>query len=202
MFEPYSLHKYLYCEGSPVGNWDPSGELTLLEVSSIIAITAIVLENALHVYASFLGAWQETITWTGHVICFTISMPSPLPFAPAIGIHSAYFISESVNGKVGRGKYLIIVAGVTVSFPYLFVGVSFFDTQLETPGMLGPNPGVLVGLVSWISVTLVLIKGGAGNIVQMGFGRTKRGKEVGTAEGPIDIAGDVMGGISFKLSGN
>jgi len=29
VFEPYSLHKYLYCEGNPVGRWDPSGKFGL-----------------------------------------------------------------------------------------------------------------------------------------------------------------------------
>jgi len=53
MFEPMSLHKYLYCHGSPVNNWDPSGkDKTLLGTVARIGIGMILVSrvytNAFH----------------------------------------------------------------------------------------------------------------------------------------------------------
>lgn len=41
-FEPITLHRYLYANGNPVGNIDPSGERTLVQLMAVVTIGAIV----------------------------------------------------------------------------------------------------------------------------------------------------------------
>ncbi len=52
-FEPASLHKYLYCEGNPVGKWDPSGRLTLLEIGTTLSMR-ICLTNVIMIKSILL----------------------------------------------------------------------------------------------------------------------------------------------------
>jgi len=195
VFEPISLHKYLYCEGNPINNWDPSGyALTLVEVTAGIAIETILLSSIVQATLLIKKSWQEEIEWNGQVVSFTLGSLA------GIGIHHAYFISESVDGEVGRGIYLIIVFGITIGVPYVYAGSSWFDATLVTPGIFGPKPWTLIGFVTWLSATAVYGGfGGGSNITIMGFGKTKRGEEFGSTEGAWDIGIDIMGGFSFKL---
>ena len=59
VFEPLSLHKYLYCECNPVNSWDPSGEFTLIEFG-----------NVLMMQISLLKTWVvSAILHSGYVAC-------------------------------------------------------------------------------------------------------------------------------------
>jgi len=64
-FEPASLHKYLYCEGNPVNDWDPSGEMDIaLGTTGItinISISKILIYSSAIILGTAVGTLIETL---------------------------------------------------------------------------------------------------------------------------------------------
>ncbi len=54
--DPLSLHKYLYCHANPINNNDPSGNMTIQEVSVTITIIAVTMAE-LHMVAH--SGWRQ-----------------------------------------------------------------------------------------------------------------------------------------------
>jgi RHS repeat-associated protein len=70
VFDPVSLHRYLYANADPVDNWDPSGRLTLPEISvtlnviSLVSLAASFVAN-LAGYKKAAGVLQIVSIFTG-----------------------------------------------------------------------------------------------------------------------------------------
>ena len=196
VFEPSSLHKYLYCEGNPVNRWDPSGRMHLalqiaITVGVGLLITAILYATFGHLL-SWLGGAKEPTTWKGWVNI------SSFGIFGTYGCFSAKFegTHESIKPRHGIGFYLVFVFGISWGLPYNFSTAQ--NVTLESPGLWGANPGVLSGPVYWISTSFALnrndYKGWASTIFSMGMG-TSPGQP-GRVKG-IDIGQEAMGGWSF-----
>ena len=198
-FEPASLHKYLYCEGNPVGNWDPSGEdtYTLFETTAKIGLRIILYSipyvSATHLI-SFLTGKKEPIKWNGWMLVITVSPRHihwgfGLILAGLTGIHEGACVSRS---------YIIVMSGIALG-PY-DVNASVQPVSLKTPGLFGLNSFTLLGPVTWMSLSGTVGYHGLG--VGITGGNFFMGMGVGFTPRPRIIFGrdvglDIMGGFSF-----
>lgn len=196
-FEPASLHKYLYCEGGPVGRWDPSGVfhmsttmMVALTFGIAMILTNIVFTPATHLISYFLLR-KEPAKWTGwqEITTFGKFWVFGLITASFTGSHS------KVEPKYGSGRYIIILSGLGIGSPFNHSLAR--NVELETPGMFGADPWSLFGPVIWASGALSWGKGYAYTMQSMGFGVTPAIKE-GEIEG-YDLGAEIMGGWSFKI---
>ena len=157
IFEPASLHKYLYCEGNPVNGWDPSGNIfrlsleTALTIGIAFMITAI-LYGTCSCLLSWLGDVTETTKWEGWIDIETFGILG------SYGCFSARFdgTHKHVEPKRGTGFYFVLVFGVGWGLPYNFSTAQ--GVKLESPGLWGANPGVLRGPVYWLSTSFSINK--------------------------------------------
>jgi RHS repeat-associated protein len=200
IFDPMSLHKYLYAHASPVMNIDPSGQSVSL-VGVMVAVTIIgILASVL--YARLFHSLSRASTpveWSGIIMILTYS---PSPVGPAGGGLLIELESECHFGKKGVGKYLVVMAGLTFSASVPgFPSFSVTSITLETPGMFGPNPWVLGGLVTFISASVVVgpVGWSWGGALIMGMGRGEFKWQGNYAFGFTDIGLDVMVGVAAPI---
>jgi len=185
-FEPVSLHKYLYCEGNPVGRWDPSGHMAngaLTFVGVVLTIIIIgILASIIQARIPFTG---ESVKWSGYISNIAFGQWAEIAVAGTLMRSEA-----NGEGRSGAGIYLILLGGIT-PLP-LPVSGSLGKINVETPGRLGANPWTLVGGVGYVSAT-------AGPLsiqpyFRMGFGKDFSGgpylfKSIGlNAEGASGIS--------------
>ena len=121
VFEPASLHKYLYCGADPVGNWDPSGNETAMSLSAKLAWSVIIF-STLFLINSIANYFEsgEGVDWQDYFLGLGLAV---------VGGASAYHITLLQSAKImlaaniimgavlGCGEYLssseeIIVYGI------------------------------------------------------------------------------------------
>jgi hypothetical protein len=129
MFEPGSLHKYLYCESGPVGRWDPSGYstyTTLLYTAFTICIIGI-LSSISSVIIAGLQDWSTKTIWHG-----SIDWSTTVGQIFGIGFFLSHFAGSSeIEPQNSFGRYLTIISGLTIAkLPF---GIGYGDYDLETP---------------------------------------------------------------------
>ena len=198
MFEPASLHKYLYCAGNPVGNWDPSGEKlsSLVEFSLAMSISSVIL-STIYISANKLLNWlspkKEPVIWTGRMIIVSYSPGGIInPTGWAVILTG---LTGSHNGKELNWAYLIVLFGLTLAITDWNGSYPLGGIELETPGLLGLNYRVLCGPSAWASIAGAFVWGQSKTNFWMGLGH---------AYFPMaDIIGletgiDVMYGYSFS----
>ena len=151
VFEPLSLHKYLYCEGNPVNCWDPSGEIKLFEVifSNTIkgwlytAIMAVTISGSVWIASGF----DDPVKWTGGVVIITFpSINLMVGLAWLYGTHDK-------NSKLA--KPVIICEYRSKQWLYKEYR-STFSVQLPA---IAYSPEIL-GAQSWVFAGIII--GGAG----------------------------------------
>ena len=195
MFEPASLHKYLYCEGNPVSSWDPSGFWTVTSIVESVMVMSLITALS-YVWVSnitnTLHRFMHPATWEGWVTAVTFGEGA------GVGVFIAYFsgMHPEVEPKNGWGHYLILMTGLTIGMPW---NSSWSTTTLEGPGYKGANPLTLVGPASWASASLSFGGGGTLTHMTMGMAKTKLSKVPSVIVG-WDIGADLMAGLSFPLS--
>ncbi|MBI3249129.1 MAG: VCBS repeat-containing protein [Deltaproteobacteria bacterium] len=78
VFDPVSLHRYLYANGNPVDVWDPSG-LVSVEFLAVIAILAFVAAFTLIPSVPHLGRSREVVTKAGLSVSIRRDIVDNLP---------------------------------------------------------------------------------------------------------------------------
>ncbi|MEJ2628690.1 MAG: RHS repeat-associated core domain-containing protein, partial [bacterium] len=179
MFEPYSLHKYLYCYNEPVNNIDPSGLLlgrpaTCMEVTIAIAATFALLSgvwvNATHLLSNLLG-YKEPVIWKGSMTVVTFG-------AVWGGGAIIAYLEGSYKNESLQGLYIVLLFGFTILADY-FVNASYSSNlYLETPGLFGLHAWVLTGPSSYSAGSYTLnfngyhVVGVSVSVTNMGMGYT------------------------------
>jgi len=210
MFEPASLHKYLYCAGNPVGNWDPSGEFNLYSTSGgLIALGTLMFAMTLLAEVSLVGwgylmDWlidaSIPVEWTGSfkIGGISIGLPNPYTGNPNIVSAGINYIHAHLEGsrktskgiEYGMGNYIIIVFGPSIGGLF---SSSEASGKVNTPGLLGTNPKILTGSVVWSSVSYVTESINSGSTTfYMGFGYGTVSNEFG-----YNIGISLIEGVSF-----
>jgi len=89
IYDPASLHKYLYAQNDPVDNTDPSGQFTLVQLTIVIALTAIV------VYVAFQG-YKKVVKPVGRQLAAT-----PMNSTQVDAAVAALRPYQDLNPKIG-----------------------------------------------------------------------------------------------------
>ena len=147
MFEPASLHKYLYCGADPVGNWDPSGEFPVKLIGyGLIAMTILIMFARMPNIIGSVLSWikkKEKITWEGVYGVATMGKYAGVGALIAL-LHTV------IEGKQVNEQYFILMIGFAYSLVPLNYSLS--PVKLEVPGIYGPNPAHLKGPCTWASI--------------------------------------------------
>jgi len=191
VFEPASLHKYLYCGADPVNSWDPSGEFKGLFLGAVAAIMIISILAHYITFRLSVPMGNKPYIWDGHIIVISYGKHV------GIGLIVGYFETKYGNAKLGDGSYLIVMSGVTESITSA-VG-TLTTASLETPEMVGPVPYALLGGVGWVSAAIQQSGGGFSvtPYFKMGLGK-ERGKSFSFVLG-YGTGVDAMSGISLPF---
>lgn len=115
--DPLSLHKYLYCSGNPVNNFDPSGHETLPTLLTTFGIKAIMFRA---VIGSAVGVWDANFRgysqWQGLAWGAVGGAVGPLiPWQIGVTL-TAYGIGEALedgdyDAALFRGAVAVVGAG-------------------------------------------------------------------------------------------
>ena len=149
--DPQSLHKYLYTHANPVNGIDPSGEFTLPELTTVIAITAIMVNIGVTVYNGVRNnlsakaiAWQVVQNIAAFIAIVGVFACSGL-IAVAAG---ATLALASIVGMVNLVRSWPkmdttdrIVAGVTILTFLAFAGAVRAGTVPKLPPRGSFRPG-------------------------------------------------------------
>jgi len=194
-FEPASLHKYLYCEGNPVGNWDPSGKLnikSLVEFSVALSVANLIL-TSIYVGArkllNWLGEKREPVEWKGNMIIITFSPLTPFTWGLIIAS-----LDGTHNNETTGSINVIVMFGLSLSITRWNGSIPIGGVSLESPGLLGLMTQVLIGPVIWKSVAGAIGIGISKSNFWMGFAK---GNCVSPFVVGIETGGEVMNGFSF-----
>jgi RHS repeat-associated protein len=196
IYDPVSLHKYLYANVNPVMNSDPSGMLTLFEVSFVVGLI-VVLTATFHsivILGSHLGS-QRLIDWNGYVNTTAVDVVLAAGFLIGV-VESQCVLTKDNEYKRGTGVFEYQMYGLSASFPDLSSTIG--SISLVTPGFLGPDPILLSGLVTWWSATLAAGTGLSYTAFLMGLGSGKFGWLPSTVVG-YDFGIDIMSGLGLAL---
>jgi len=151
-YAPITLHKYLYAGDDPINKIDPSGEFSIGEAMTTVAIVGILASISYAVPSHILGIVrnQMPVEWTGGLMYGGGGANK----WGALGM-TAYLKSKCIQGKQGEGLYLIAVAGLMLTPPKLptLPSEAIAEISLTTPGSWGTRPSSLAGPVTWISLT-------------------------------------------------
>ncbi|MFX0140411.1 MAG: RHS repeat-associated core domain-containing protein [Candidatus Hodarchaeota archaeon] len=195
MFEPLSLHKYLYCEGNPVDNLDPSGQITLTQVVvSLIIVSA--LWTIIGWSLSFLKGYDIPATWTGSLFFHSFSI-APYLAGPVFGFGFAILTGTHPNRKPNntKGLYFMFGWGFGVGSPINWGYAP--NVEIESPGLFAASGWVLIGYFGWGSLSwahLYPTYSGAANAFIMGLGvSTSIGSWYGWDVGAEGISGFSIG---------
>jgi hypothetical protein len=207
MFEPGSLHKYLYCEGNAINYIDPNGhERTYLSMISAVGIAAVLISivytNAFHLLST-LTEYSKPIEWSGNMIYISYSSDV---FGWGLGIILTGLTGKQ-EGKPSRSEsFIILMAGIAIApfsyWPYEIFKINWSiplgGIKIETPGLIGLKPISLCGPVSWLSASFVLGIGKSATNFYMGMGKSYFPKPKWLVG--IDVGTEAMGGLSFPCS--
>jgi RHS repeat-associated protein len=199
MFEPGSLHKYLYCESGPVGRWDPSGNVSasLVFTFSIVLFIGLFLHmfGSLKIINKFyeLGYGTE---WKGFTSVITFGKNLGIGFI----VSALTGTNKKNNPKWGWGLYLTIMGGITLNpFSWLWATGGYGNISFDSPGLLGADPKVLKGSTEYISIGVATPFGGiAYTFSYMGLGFNKNRDKLSEWRG-IDCSVDAMWGWTILI---
>ena len=215
MFEPMSLHKYLYCEGNPLNAIDPSGMRTLKEIiisNHLYSWLCTTIINVLFSSLAFLISKKNDAEWNGWMT--NISASFGKSFGITVGLAIYHGVRDTGKGLVrGWGMWLVIVFGHHSSYfnrsgkKIDFSWSVFTPSWFKSPGLIGLKKIALSGLVSWSNVGFNLPKipilpklkfiGLSATAVFMGWGvNISKGIVIGQSRG-INLS--LMGGFSSPL---
>jgi len=214
-FEPFSLHKYLYCHGSPIDNWDPSGrDKTLLGTIARIGIGMILVSrvytNAFHLLSWLLGK-KDPVEWTGNMVYATYG---PRVIGWSWGVILAGLTGQKEGEPSVSESFIILMAGAAISplsrIHVIFKvnwGIPLGGIKIETPGIIGVHTIALCGPVSWLSLSAVPGVGKISDKPGLFKSASSFYMGMGKADFPrpewligIDVGAEAMGGWSFPLS--
>jgi hypothetical protein len=200
MFEPGSLHKYLYCSNKPIDRYDPSGlsSNTILEWCFMIGVYAVLL-TAVWAGSGWLGHFimsaKEMAEWKGEYIVHTFGL-----VGWSMGWAIAWFTGthSTKKPKYGKGYYLMILTGLALSSPINFAK---YSATVYTPGLWGASPWTLVGPATWVSGSFLIgpaipdIMGSSSHfIIGLGVSSKEWGEGIG-----LDVGFEIMGGLSLPI---
>jgi RHS repeat-associated protein len=195
--DPVTLHKYLYAGMNPVMYVDPSGEFGLVGLMARAAIVSITASLSYSSTAHLLyGSARRPIQWKGTMFIE----------AGAVGLSSAGLLdvrvnSECIHGTEGIGNYLVMLWGLNFTPPDSPpVSMALSNITLRTPGLLGPEPWLLQGPITYLSATFSPGFGGGYTSLIMGMGMGEMSFIPGVIKG-LDMGIDFMGGYAFSPSG-
>jgi len=126
--DPQSLHKYLYCHANPVNAIDPSGEMTLVDLSTTTAITALIsgivftatsiaLDAAYGV--SGMQMLRNALFAFGATVLAVMSAPFAIALISAVAISlGVKALSEGLSREDGVrvGTFLLVAILLSVIF--------------------------------------------------------------------------------------
>jgi RHS repeat-associated protein len=171
---PVSRHRYLYGNANPVSYSDPSGKMSIGEVSLTIAVIGILSTySQLSAINSFNQYGSEYLKWEGNSYSWglggeLIGLPSFL----GASLNEFVLKSENYSNKITHGLWI----GMGVGFTYSPVPIpaSFsasLGVSVKSPYILGDDPWVLGGLLNTFSATAALpFLGTSYTWLAMGFG--------------------------------
>ena len=156
-FEPASLHKYLYCQNRPVDRWDPSGEMSLIELVAVTSlVTGLILDIVYVYYANYLNRITTDVIWNGKMQYYGAS------WWIGVILFWCNLTAEPHFGLNGKGNYCIYTGGLSLSLPPAVDWNS--SVTIRSPGIYGPNPWLLEGTFIYSSIVSILGLG-----IQRGF---------------------------------
>jgi RHS repeat-associated protein len=138
--DPLSLHKYLYCNSSPVDSSDPSGNLTIAEAGAVFASLGILAGITAH----FNGAYLKQSILVG-----VTAGATGVAVGSGLGVLAASTVT--VGGLVISGKVLALAIGgaLAIGSTYHFA-TEVFDTNKSDEVRLWS------GVMALISIGLIV----------------------------------------------
>jgi len=209
VFEPASLHKYLYCHGSPIDNWDPSGEASELIKQVTKIVVSFILINVLAAsFTHYLSRSHVPTKWEGIAIVLSFATQYHFRGLPyGVGVIALNLTGTHDNRKC-EASFMAIMAGYSRNFwPFCW---AISKATIYSPGIFRANPCALLGYATYASFTgiapLITIMG-LHVPMTIGIGGYLGTMVLGTGVmlppwGPAigqDIGADVFGGIVFPV---
>jgi RHS repeat-associated protein len=202
--QPVSRHRYLYGNSNPVTFLDPSGKVSIAEVTAInkivgtlaaLSITQISATKYLH-----LKSTQRPIKWDGLIGLGTAGFAATAPFNAGGGFALADSECVHHNGKEQKLVNLPILIGMIGASPSPLptkVGGSGGTFEVYTPSIFGPRFYALLGSFSLVGGAIVPAFVGIGAAgLQLGFGL---GWALGVSAGVFDVGVAAFVGASIPI---
>jgi RHS repeat-associated protein len=179
---PISLHRYLYGNQSPISTSDPSGNISLTDIT-IAFVMVGTLYNLAHQQFLMTSHYVSErnnfapILWEG---TFESGTWGPNSFGPEGGVILAHLGTNKRDGTQFKVDCTIYLAGLTFSAPPLSALAGELD--VTTPGIFGYSPWALSGPVTFLSAT-----------ASVGIGKSAGVLHIGSGMGDFSLASTVIG---------
>jgi len=152
IFDPPSLHKYLYAQNNPVNLNDPSGK-QIGGVTEILAVvTIIVVLSALYM-AALVGARARVgrITWEENNTYRILYHYSALSVLSGSQIYSGTFLTDNANLTASQAQ---LGLGIRGALPTTLFAINVQDTEIAggTPIQAGGNATLPIIVREWITL--------------------------------------------------
>lgn len=122
VFDPVSLHKYLYANANPVSYTDPSGYFSLAEVAVTVAISTVLMSVTGAVFGGLLEAFRQHL----------IDPNAKLDWNKILEAAATGAIWGAVIGFVaGLAEFFVIASLVMSGIMLFFAGMSFRQAKLD-----------------------------------------------------------------------
>jgi RHS repeat-associated protein len=153
---PVSRHRYLYGNANPVSYSDPSGKISVLEVSAVLSLLTISLTFSsiqLGLISLQYLDGLENLNWDGSFSSVSagglLGLP---PFAVTAG--GVNLTSDFYKGRATEGRWIILGMGVSSPWSLLPVsGSTSPSVTITTPRIYGNGAGLLGGPFTMFSVS-------------------------------------------------
>jgi RHS repeat-associated protein len=157
IFDPVSLHRYLYANANPVDNHDPSGRLTLIETVKVLGALATVF------YIASLVALFKGYRRTHETLSFISTVLGLFGLGAILYSFGGTVLKEALKqgtGKIGQeagGDYAALLAKQQVKKEAEFLATNMLqqaDNYVDDVVRNGFTPEVRQNFMIWVKGSL------------------------------------------------